>query len=154
MSVVDLSGVKGYIASELKKFEEEVEFVFMQAGELAMKAQTDRRTLYSDGGTYQSQTGNLASSTGYTVVRKGEIVGDGGFEAKGGRIEGSTGAEGAAAGKDYSVELAQGEQGDFVLIGSAGMGYAESVQNEKGKDVLATAELTADKILPELLKEL
>lgn len=151
---VDLGDIKGYMSSELKKFENEVAMAFIIAGEEAIAAQTDRRTLYSDGGTYQSQTGNLASSTGYAVVVNGRIVKGGGFEAKGGRIEGSTGQEGSAAGKSYTEELLRDTPRGIALVGVAGMRYAESVQNERGKDVLATAELKAEKLLPELLNEL
>lgn len=151
---VDISGIGDYISCELDKLKEDIADAFIKAGEESIRAQTERRTSGPKEGTYQSQSGNLASSTGYAVIVDGEIVMGGGFEPKGGKITGSTGGEGSMTGKSYISELARGASSDFELILAAGMNYAEDVQNEKGRDVLITAELKGERILPKLLKQL
>ena len=84
--------------------------------------------------------GNLRSSVGYVIVKDGEIVSKGGFEA----VKSS-----AKDGEQYAESLASKYPTGIVLIVVAGMIYASRVQNEYGYDVLTSAELLADKMVKE-----
>lgn len=100
---------------------------------------------------YLNQTGNLSSSVGYTILLDGRPIWGGGFKpAKG---EKGDGEEGAKNGKEFIESLYSEYSKGLVLLLVAGMNYAAYVEN-MGLDVLTTAELTAEKLLPELLKEL
>ena len=97
--------------------------------------------------SYEDQTGNLRSSLGCVVAIDGNVVGEYGFDVI------KKGHEGAEEGKQYVRELAAQYPKGIVLIAVAGKKYAVYV-SAKGKDVLDSAELLADKLVPEYLKEL
>ena len=93
------------------------------------------------------RTGNLRSSIGYVVVNDGEIVSESSFDpVKGGE-------EGARTGKAFAERLAKEYDKDLVLIVVAGMNYAKYVAN-RGYDVIDSAELLAQKLVPEMLRQL
>ncbi len=92
-------------------------------------------------------TANLRSSIGYVIVRDGSVVTQGGFKsAKGGD-------EGAAEGKAYAEKLAAKFPHGITLIVIAGMNYAAYV-SAKGYDVLDSAELLAEKLVPQMMRQL
>lgn len=97
--------------------------------------------------SYKDQTGNLRSSLGCVVAIDGKVVGERGFEVV------KNGQEGAAEGRRYIRELlAQFPEG-IVLLAVAGKNYAAYV-SAKGLDVLESAELLADKLVPMYLRQL
>lgn len=99
------------------------------------------------GKDYKDQTGNLRSSTGYVVVVDGTVVQISSFDS----VKDDT--EGTKTGKDYALQLAEDYPEGIVLIVVAGMNYAVYVAN-KGYDVLDTAEIQAEIIITQLIKDL
>lgn len=97
--------------------------------------------------SYKDRTGNLRSSLGCVVAVNGRVVGQRGF------IPVLNGAEGAEDGKRYVRELAALYPRGIVLIAVAGKNYAAYV-SAKGYDVMDSAELLADKLVPMYLKQL
>lgn len=96
---------------------------------------------------YNNQTGNLESSTGYVIVENGTVVKVAGFDVV------KSGSEGAQGGKSYALSLAGQYPTGICLIVVAGMKYAHYV-SDKGLDVLDSAEKTARRLVPEMLKQL
>ena len=77
--------------------------------------------------TFQNVTGNLSASIGYTVIRDGQIIDEGGFK-------------GTDTGASKGRALAKGEDGLHFV---AGMDYATFVE-AKGRDVNTAGELYLD----------
>ena len=65
----------------------------------------------------------------------------------------SGGTDGSNSGKAFASELARKYPKGYVLIVVAGMKYAAYV-SAKGRDVLDSAELLADQLVPKMLKQL
>lgn len=97
-------------------------------------------------GEYVDQTGNLRSSVGYVVVFDGKIVQMSSFEVV------KEGVEGSKAGKDYALSIVNSFPKGIALIVVAGMEYASYVSSKV--NVLESAELLAEKLVPQMLKEL
>lgn len=97
--------------------------------------------------SYKDQTGNLRSSIGYVVAVDGEVVQSSSFEVV------KDGADGSRDGKSYALELVKQFPEGIVLIVVAGMNYASYV-SAKGYDVLDSSEVLADRLVPEILKQL
>lgn len=100
-----------------------------------------------EGKHYTDRTGNLRSSVGYVVAIDGEIVQMSTFATV------KDGAEGSGKGKSYAAQLAARYPQGVALIIVAGMHYASYVQ-ARGYDVIDSAGLLADKLVPEMLNEL
>lgn len=98
-------------------------------------------------GGYLDQTGNLRSSIGYAVVDNGKIISSKGFE----QIR--EGVEGAKTGKDFLNEIIAKHGTGISLIVVAGMNYAAYVES-RGYDVISGSELEAEKLTPQLLRQL
>lgn len=98
-------------------------------------------------GTYTDQTGNLRSSVGYVLAYRGKVKGKSKFETV------MTGTEGRAKGEEYALKLSRENPNGWVLVLVAGMEYASHVQL-MGKDVLASAELLADRLVPTMINKL
>lgn len=96
---------------------------------------------------YKDQTGNLRSSLGYVVAIDGKIRHQGDFEVV------KNGDGGAKSGIQYAKEIVEQFPKGIVLIVTAGMNYASYV-SAKGYDVLDSAELLAEKLVPRILKQL
>lgn len=79
-------------------------------------------------GTYQDRTGNLRSSIGYLVLKRGKVVSISSFES-------SNNNSGAITGKKFILELSEKFPAGYVLICAAGMEYAAAVES-RGKDVI------------------
>ncbi len=94
---------------------------------------------------YIDWTANLRSSIGYIIVDNGSVVQYGGFAGKG--------REGESEGRRYAESLASKYPNGIVLIVVAGMRYAAYVQN-KGYDVLASAEIEAEKLMNNLRQQM
>ncbi|MDR0207341.1 MAG: hypothetical protein LBI45_08820 [Bacteroidales bacterium] len=99
------------------------------------------------GKQYKDQTGNLRSSTGYVVVSDGNIVQAGNFQ----QIK--RGSEGTKDGESFARQIASQFPKGICLIVVAGMKYATNV-SAKGYNVLDSAELLADKLVPQMLEQL
>lgn len=97
--------------------------------------------------SYKDQTGNLRSSLGCVVAVDGKVVGEYGFNAV------LNGQEGATEGKEYAREVVARFPKGIVLIAVAGKNYASYV-SAKGLDVLDSAELLAERLVPMYLKQL
>lgn len=96
---------------------------------------------------YKNQSGNLESSTGYVVSIDGKVAQLGGFNTvlKGGK--------GSIEGQRFAKSLAKQEKKGVCLILVAGKNYAKYV-SDKGLDVLDSAELLAEKMIPILMNQL
>lgn len=97
-------------------------------------------------GKYLDQTGNLRSSIGYVISVNGELAVKGSFNVV------KDGAQGAKGGEQMAEALAKAK-GGISLIVVAGMDYAQFV-SAKGLDVLDSAEILAESLIPQLLGEL
>lgn len=97
--------------------------------------------------SYKDQTGNLRSSIGYVVAVDGEVIQSSSFEVV------KDGADGSRDGKSYALDLVKQFPEGIVLIVVAGMNYASYV-SAKGYDVLDSSEVLADRLVPEILKQL
>lgn len=97
--------------------------------------------------SYKDQTGNLRSSIGYVVAVDGEVVQSSSFDVV------KDGADGSRDGKSYALDLVKQFPEGIVLIVVAGMNYASYV-SAKGYDVLDSSEVLADRLVPEILKQL
>lgn len=143
------------IEESIKRFEKAVVYALSYVGERVVKharelpspKAPERGAIKPHQPNYMDWTGNLRSSIGYVVVKNGNIVDSGGFEAE------KDGEEGARMGRAYAEMLASQARGWFTLIVVAGMSYASYVTN-KGYDVIDSAELLADRLVPELMKDL
>jgi hypothetical protein len=99
--------------------------------------------------SYTDRTGNLRSSTGYVIVKNGKIVTQTIYEASAGTDRRTGVAEGEKFLRQIVREFPQG----IALIVVAGMNYAGYVSG-KGYDVLDSAELLAERLVPQLMKQL
>ncbi|MCL4482180.1 MAG: hypothetical protein M1445_06120 [Bacteroidetes bacterium] len=136
------NGIGGYLEEQIERRVKALIFRLNYIGVACVnKARND--------GTYEDQTGNLRSSIGYVIVRDGVIVDASDFYA------GKDGATtfGAASGEAYIKRLAAGYPHGIVLIIVAGMNYASYVE-ALNYDVLTSAELLAEQLVPKLLKQL
>lgn len=94
-------------------------------------------------GNYTDRTGNLRNSIGYAVVFNSEIMQESVFAN-------TTGGE---KGKKYLDGLKKNYHTGLVLIVSAGMNYAAYVE-ARNYNVLTSAELLANKLVPQIMKQL
>ena len=149
--------ITAYIDKQVAKYEKLLLNNLHYVGEQCVKAARDlpspkflnrsRQEIPPHQPHYIDWTGNLRNSIGYVIVRGGNVVSLGGFKsAKGG-------GEGAAEGKAYAEQLAAKFPQGIALIVVAGMNYAAYV-SAKGYDVLDTAELLAEKLVPQMMKQL
>lgn len=97
--------------------------------------------------SYKDQTGNLRSSIGYVIVVDGKIVKTSSFETV------KVGGQGSSKGREYALKIAAQFPQGIALIVVAGMNYASYV-SAKGYNVLDTAELLAQRLVPQMLKQL
>lgn len=95
------------------------------------------------GGTYTDRTGNLRNSIGYAVLSDGKTVIESEFQQ----------GEGGEKGKQKLSELKSKYNSGIVLIMTTGMNYAAYVE-AMGYNVITSAELLAEKLVPSLMKQL
>jgi hypothetical protein len=93
--------------------------------------------------TYMDQTGNLTASMGYIVVAHGKVINNGGFDAK----------YGGAVGHAFALKKAINFPSGYAMIMVAGMDYAYTVET-RGYNVLASAEILAERQLPKMMAQL
>lgn len=149
--------ITAYIDKQVAKYEKQLLKNLSRVGEQCVKAahnlpspkflNRSHKEIPPHQPHYIDWTGNLRSSIGYVIVRGGNVVSLGGFKS------GKGGDEGAAEGKAYAEQLAAKFPQGIALIVVAGMNYAAYV-TAKGYDVLDTAELLAEKLVPQMMKQL
>lgn len=138
--ITPMSEIDRYTEQKLKGLEQAVIRTLAYCGEVCRN--TARST-----NSYKDRTGNLRSSIGYVVAVDGRIVNRSDFKTV------KDGGQGSKQGAAFAKQLVRRFPKGICLIVVAGMEYAVHVQN-KGYDVLDSAELTADRIVPSLLKQL
>lgn len=134
------SEIAGYIERQIERQLAVIERTLNYIGEQCVNA-----AKASNG--YKDRTGNLRSSTGYILVCDGRVVRQSKFDPVSG------GAEGGKSGEEYAKKLAMNYPNGYALIVVAGMNYAAYV-SAKGRDVLDSAELLAERLVPQMLHQL
>lgn len=132
--------IDAYIEEQMKRKINALVYYFKYVGEQCLNAARQSQA-------YKDRTGNLRSSLGYVLAMDGKIIEQSTFEVV------SNGAAGAKSGIQYAKEIIRQYPEGIVLVVVAGMQYAVHVAALKG-DVLDSAELLADKLVPQILKQL
>lgn len=97
-------------------------------------------------GDYMNQTGNLRSSIGYAIIQNGVVVNKSRFEQV------KDGKDGKKEGAELLSDLISRNTHGIVLVVVAGMNYAAYV--ETNRNVITSAELLAEDLVPKLLRQL
>lgn len=100
-----------------------------------------------ENGDYNNPTGNLRSSIGYVVVVDGHVYEKAIVEMT------KNGTEGRKEAEAFLSRLASEHKTGICLIVVAGMNYAVYVEG-RGKNVLTSAKLLADRLVPQMLEQL
>lgn len=137
------SAIAAHLEAQIKRREDAIIYNLSYVGEQCV---AEARTA----GSYTDRTGNLRGSTGYVIIKDGQILRSGGFEPVNGTENGSRGIK---DGPTFARSLATEYPHGIVLIVVAGMKYAAYV-SAKGYNVLDSAELLAQKIVPQMLAQL
>lgn len=132
--------IESYTATRLEALQRATLRTLAYCGEMCITAARSQ-------GSYKDRTGNLRSSTGYVIAMDGRVVRASDFTTV------RSGGKGAQSGRQTAIRLARQYPKGICLIVVAGMDYAVHVQN-RGYDVLDSAELTADRIVPQMLRDL
>lgn len=138
------ANIDRYIAERIESINAALVYRMCAIGEQVLNA---ARTGNFSAKPYTDRTGNLRSSIGYVVSLDGEIVQMSSFHV----VKG--GGKGADTGKDFAKQLVKDYPKGIVLIVVAGMHYAAYV-SAKGYDVLESAELLAERLVPQMLEQL
>ncbi len=138
--ITPMSEIDRYTEQKLKGLEQAVIRTLTYCGELCLNVARSTNS-------YKDQTGNLRSSIGYVVTVDGRIVNQSDFETV------KKGGDGSKQGAAFAKQLVRRFPKGICLIVVAGMDYAVHVKN-RGYDVLDSSELTADRIVPYMLKQL
>ena len=134
------SEIDRYIAEQIEDITNALIYNLQYIGERCLNAARETNS-------YKDQTGNLRSSLGYIIVCDGKITFQSDFEVV------KNGGTGAKSGTQFAKEIARQFPEGIVLIVVAGMNYAAYV-SATGRDVIDSAELLADRLVPSILKQL
>ena len=135
--VTPQSEIDAYIDQSIDKALEVIVNTFLYVGESCIREARDN-------GSYMDQTGNLRSSIGYVVVVDGQIVRKNVVDLV------KNGTEGTKEAEAFLERLASEHSSGICLIVVAGMNYASYVEG-RGYNVLTSAELLAERLVPQLL---
>lgn len=136
-----------YMQDELSVYERIIIRRLAYSGEMCIKQAREF-------GSYKDQTGNLRSSTGYVIVKNGQIIEGSGFnKVPPKKIYPGDSYIGAEEVHSFAQKLASEFPRGIVLIVVAGMNYAAHVE-AKGYDVLTSSEILANRIVPQMLNQL
>lgn len=135
-----MSESDAYIEQQIKRIMDAVIYNLQYVGERCLNAARETNS-------YKDQTGNLRSSLGYVIAMDGKIVYQSDFEIV------KNGKQGAKSGIQFAKEIVRQFPEGIVLVVVAGMEYAALV-SATGRDVIDSAELLADKLVPQILKQL
>lgn len=138
--ITPMSEIDRYTEQRLRGLEQAVIRTLTYCGEVCLNVARSTNS-------YKDQTGNLRSSIGYVVAVDGRIVSQSSFETV------KEGGQGSKQGAAFAKQLVRRFPKGICLIVVAGMDYAVHVKN-RGYDVLDSSELTADRIVPYMLKQL
>lgn len=138
--ITPMSEIDRYTEQRLRGLEQAVIRTLTYCGEVCLNVARSTNS-------YKDQTGNLRSSIGYVVAVDGRIVNQSDFETV------KKGGDGSKQGAAFAKQLVRRFPKGVCLIVVAGMDYAVHVKN-RGYDVLDSSELTADRIVPYMLKQL
>lgn len=136
-----LSEIDAYIDRMTERARESLIEVLCQVG-------SDCINEARENGDYNNPTGNLRSSIGYEVIVDGQVYDQAVVEQT------KNGVEGRAAAYSYMAKLVSEHPTGICLIVVAGMNYAFYVESLHGRNVLASAELLADRRLQHKLEQL
>lgn len=129
-----------YMAEQIKRIEYALVRTMQYVGERCLIAARKSKS-------YRDITGNLRSSVGYVISVDGNIVNSSDFDTV------KNGGSGAKEGYEYACSLVSHFPQGICLIVVAGKNYARYV-TAKGKDVLDSAELLAEQLVPKMLSKL
>lgn len=135
-----MSEIDEYIAQQVERIINALTYNLQYVGERCLNAARETNS-------YKDQTGNLRSSLGYVIASDGKIVYQSNFEVV------KQGGSGAKSGIQFAKEIVRQFPEGIVLVVVAGMNYAAHV-SATGRDVIDSAELLADKLVPQILKQL
>lgn len=130
------SEMQAYINRRVSQWRKAMVYALQYVGEQVL-------TVARESHTYVDRTGNLTASMGYAVVVDGEIQN----ASSAGR------GQGAAKSEEFLNELVAKAPKGVVLIVVAGMEYAAYV-SARSYDVLDSAEMLAERLVPEMLRQL
>lgn len=128
------------LAVAVDQMEQAVIYRFAEIGE---KCVNEARKKHD----YTDRTGNLTSSIGYVIAVDGQVIRQSSFEKV------KKGDDGVKRGPDMAREIAAQTSKGIALIVVAGMNYARYVA-DRGFNVLASAEILAEKLVPQLMQRL
>lgn len=137
--VTPQSEIDAYIDQSIDKTLEVIVNTFLYVGVSCIREARDN-------GSYMDQTGNLRSSIGYVVVVDGQIVRKNVVDLV------KNGTEGTKEAEAFLERLASEHSSGICLIVVAGMNYASYVEG-RGYNVLTSAELLAERLVPQLLEQ-
>lgn len=135
-----MSEIDKYIEEQIQRITDAILYNLQYVGERCLN--TARQT-----NSYKDQTGNLRSSLGYVIAMDGKIVHNSTFEIV------KDGGDGKKSGIQFAKEIVRQFPEGIVFVVVAGMHYAQYV-SATGRDVIDSAELLADKLVPQILKQL
>lgn len=143
----DYRWLESQIEEHIARVEQAIIRTLKYCGEEAVNTARSKVLLIPSRKAYKNQTGNLASSIGYVISVDGKIEQESSFEV----VKGGT--EGAAEGRAFARDLVRDFPKGIALIVVAGKEYAWHLQN-RGYDVVDSAELHTERIAQELLSDL
>ena len=137
-----------YLDEQLERRKKAIINMMAYVGESCLKAARELNT-------YMDRTGNLRSSTGYAIVVDGKVFTKSAFKQESPKGQQKLGATytGGSQGSQFIDSISNQYPSGIVLVVVAGMDYAAYVQ-DYGFDVLDSAELVAERMVPQLLKQL
>lgn len=135
-----MSEIERYTEERIERMKISILRTFMHIGEACLN-----KARSTD--SYIDQTGNLRSSIGYIITADGRVIKSSDFAIV------KSGSKGAKDGLAYAKKVAKEFPQSVCLIVVAGMNYAAYV-SAKGYDVIDSAELLAEKLVPKMLKRL
>ena len=138
--VTPQSEIDAYIDQSIDKALQVIVNTFMYVGESCIREARDN-------GSYMDQTGNLRSSIGYVVVVDGQVVRKNVVDLV------KNGTEGTKEADAFLERLATEHSDGICLIVVAGINYASYVEG-RGYNVLTSAELLAERLVPQLLEQI
>lgn len=134
------SEIDSYFEEQIERTTNAIIYSLQYVGERCLNAARETNS-------YKDRTGNLRSSLGYVIVVDGKIKCQSDFEVV---LKGDAGAK---TGVQFAKEVARQFPEGIVLLVVAGMKYASYV-SATGRDVIDSAELLADRLVPQILRQL
>lgn len=138
--ITPMAEIDAYLEAQIERIEGQIIYNLSYVGEQCLNAARSTNS-------YKDQTGNLRSSVGYVIARDGEIIRASDFKTV------KQGRKGSKAGAAFVRRLVREFPQGFVLLVVAGMNYAAYVA-AKGYDVLDSAELLAERFVPNMMTQL